>query len=118
MRRQNPGTSNNDTAHTLGRRIMIQRTTLSGFRHYDAPRLWPALQPRVLLTLRREAGNPHDCNAVALHWRGRKLGYLPRQSNLVVARLLDRDRSISARIVALAPEADRNERIQVDVLMH
>lgn len=106
----------NDPA--LGRRITLQRTTLSGFRHYDAPRLWLALQPNALLTLEREHDNPHDDDAVALHWRGHKLGYLPRRENLVVARLLDKARSLSARIVRLTPDAERNARIGIEVLMH
>ena len=102
----------------FGRRIAIQRTTLSGFRHYDAPRLWLALRPNVFLTLEREHDNPHDHDAVSLRWRGHKLGYLPRSENLVVARLLDRERSLSARIVRLAPDAERNARIGIEVLMH
>jgi hypothetical protein len=111
-----PADQGND--HMLGRRIAIQRTTLSGFRHYDAPRLWLALRPNVFLTLEREHDNPHDDDAVALRWRGHKLGYLPRSENLVVARLLDRERSLSARIVRLAPDAERNARIGIEVLMH
>ena len=102
----------------LGRDITIQRTTLSGFRHYEAPRLWLALQPNALLTLQREHDNPHDSDAVALLWRGHKLGYLPQRENLVVAHLLDKARSLSARIVRLAPDAERNARIGIKVLMH
>ena len=102
----------------LGRRITIQHTTLSGFRHHEAPRLWLALRPQLLLTLEREADNPHDKNAVMLRWRGLKLGYLPRAENLVVARLLDRQRSLSARIEGLSPSAACNARIRVEVLMH
>jgi len=100
------------------RRIQLQRTTVSGFRHHEAPRLWAALRPHATLTLEREADNPHDPNAVALRWRGRKLGYLPRGENLVVARLLDRKRRLSARVERLAAGAPRNARIRVEVLMH
>lgn len=110
------GTGNAEQA--LGRRITIQHTTLSGFRHHEAPLLWAALRPRSLLTLEHEADNPHDANAVILRWRGRKLGYLPRGENLVVATLLDRRRSLSARIERLSPNAERNARIRIEVLMH
>lgn len=102
----------------LGRRISLQHTTLAGFRHHEAPGLWPALTRQASLTLRREADNPHDPNAVALLWRGRKLGYLPRGENLVPARLLDRSRQLSARIERLDPNAERNRRIRIEVLMH
>ncbi|MGB5733088.1 MAG: HIRAN domain-containing protein [Thiohalocapsa sp.] len=109
---------NQSNNQALGRHITIQRTTLSGFRHHDAPRLWLALQPGALLTLQRERDNPHDEDAVALHWRGHKLGYLPQRENLVAARLLDKARSLSARIIRLAPDAERNARIGIKVLMH
>jgi hypothetical protein len=113
-----PDKVNNNAERALGRYITIQHTTLSGFRHHEAPLLWSALRPRSLLTLEREADNPHDANAVMLRWRGRKLGYLPRGENLVVATLLDRQRSLSARIERLSPNAARNARICIEVLMH
>jgi hypothetical protein len=75
------------------------------------------LARRTRLTLERERDNPHDPDAVALHWRGRKLGYLPRGENLVAARLLDRQRPLSARIERLDPTAQRNARIRIEVLM-
>jgi hypothetical protein len=97
--------------------IRLQRSTLAGFRHHDAPRLWPALARREPLTLERELDNPHDPNAVALRWRGRKLGYLPRGENLVAARLLERQRHLCARIERLDPDAERNARIGIEVLL-
>ena len=99
------------------RPIALQHTQLAGFRHHEAPQLWPALARRTQLTLERERDNPHDPNAVALRWRGRKLGYLPRGENLVAARLLDRQRPLSARIERLDPTAEHNARIGIEVLM-
>jgi hypothetical protein len=99
------------------RQIRLQQTSLAGFRHHEAPDLWDALSRRARLCLAREADNPHDPNAVALLWRGRKLGYLPRGENLVAARLLDRSRSLSARIARLDPGADYNRRIGIEVLL-
>jgi hypothetical protein len=115
MAKQHPRTRRNSI---LGRQIPLQHTMLAGFRHHDAPSLWPALGPREPLDLRREADNPHDPQAVALLWRGRKLGYLPRRENLVAARLLDRSRNLSARIARVDPKADYNRRIAVEVLLH
>jgi hypothetical protein len=99
------------------RSIRLQHSTLAGFRHHEAPQLWPALARRAPLTLEREPDNPHDANAVALRWRGRKLGYLPRGENLVAACLLDRRRQLSARIERLDPSAERNARIGIEVIL-
>ncbi len=97
--------------------IQLQRSSIAGFRHHAAPQLWPALARSAPLTLTREADNPHDPNAVALCWRGRKLGYLPRGENLVAARLLDRHRHLSARIARLDAAAERNARISIEILL-
>jgi hypothetical protein len=97
---------------------VIQHSPIAGFRHHEAPLLWDALRPRLAVTVAREPNNSHDPDAAALFWRGHKLGYLPRGENFLVARLLECDRPISARIRRLLPNAERNLRIQVEVILH
>jgi hypothetical protein len=103
---------------TLGRRIVIQHSRLAGFRHHAAPRFWAALRGRTSLFLSREPDNPHDPDAVALHWRGHKLGYLPRGENFLVARLLDEQRCLSAQVERLSPNAEHDHRVALAVLLH
>ncbi|MGB1111009.1 MAG: HIRAN domain-containing protein, partial [Gammaproteobacteria bacterium] len=91
------------------KRFVLQRTSLAGFRHHEAPQLWPALRRGQSLTLVREPDNAHDPQAVVVQWRGRKLGYLPRKANLVAAVLLDKGRTLTARIDGLSPRAERNQ---------
>lgn len=98
--------------------LVIQHSRLAGFRHHAAPQVWSALSRGSRLSLEPERDNPHDPDAVAVYWRGAKLGYLPRSENLVAARLLARRRSLSARIRRLIPEAENNRRLELDVLMH
>ncbi|MCG6895906.1 MAG: HIRAN domain-containing protein [Thiocapsa sp.] len=102
----------------LGSPFVIQRSRLAGFCHHEALALWPALRTGTALTLAAERHNPHDAEAVAIHWRGHKLGYLPRWENLVVARLLARRRRLSARIRRLIPHADHDQRVELEILMH
>lgn len=105
------------SAAVLGRPLVIQRSRLAGFRHHAAPALWAALQSGAQLNLTAEQDNPHDPQAVAVYWRGCKLGYLPRAENLVAARLLARHRTLGARIRRLRPEADDEQRMELEVLM-
>lgn len=102
----------------LGRALVIQSSRLAGFRHHAAPSVWLALRRGAPLTLALETDNPADPDAVAVFWRGRKLGYLPRSENLVAARLLGRQRRLSARVRSLVPAAEPNARLRLDVLMH
>lgn len=103
--------------NTPGRPLVIQHSRLAGFRHHAAPQIWPALRRGCSLSLRAERENPYDPDAVAVYWRGVKLGYLPRSENLVASRLLGR-RNLSARIRRLDPGAEVDRRLEFDVLMH
>jgi hypothetical protein len=105
------------SAAVLGRPLVIQHSRLAGFSHHAAPALWPALHAGTSLNLTAEEDNPHDPQAVAVYWRGRKLGYLPRTENLVAARLLARHRALGARICRLRPEANDDRRMELEVLM-
>jgi hypothetical protein len=111
-----PGTTDLSPA-VLGRALVIQQSRVVGLRHHAAPALWPALHAGVPLVLAAETDNPHDPQAVAVFWRGCKLGYLPRTENLVVSRLLARHRTLGARVQRLHPDAPHDQRLWVEVLM-
>lgn len=67
------------------------------------------------LVLEREARNPYDSQAIRLLWRRVMIGFVPRQKNEVLARLLDHKRQLSAKIVELHPEADPWKRVRVGI---
>jgi len=96
--------------------LLVQSSPLAGFRYAEAAAVWPLLQLGDALELVREAGNPHDPNAVRVEWRGRKLGYVPRRDNAAVARHLDRGTALEARIAALRQNRNRTVRIELDII--
>lgn len=49
----------------------------------------------------REAANPYDADAVAVHLDGLKLGFIPREANSPVARLVDRGDCVTAEAVRI-----------------
>jgi hypothetical protein len=98
-------------------RLLVPSSPLAGFAHYAAGEVWPRLRIGDALELRREADNPHDPNAVALAWRGRKLGYVPRSANAALARGLDRGARLRARISRLAPHPNPARRLEFEVFM-
>lgn len=98
-------------------RLLVQSSPLAGFRHYAAAEVWAELQVGDHLELLRESGNPHDANAVAVAWRGRKLGYVPRRDNATLAWGLDRGERLRARISRLAPHPNPARRIEIEVFV-
>lgn len=96
-------------------RLVVQSSPLAAFAYYDAADVWPALKVGDRLELRREAGNPHDANAVAVEWRGRKLGYVPRRENATLAWALDRGDRLRARISLLRSHPNPARRLEFEV---
>ena len=96
--------------------IIVQRSPLAGFRHYEAPRFWQELAPGQRLALVREPDNPHDANAVRIEWNGHMLGYLPRRENGAVARQLDRGAALAARVAQVRRNRNHTVRVEVEVV--
>lgn len=96
-------------------RILVQDSPLAGFRYYGAAGVWRELRVGDRLELAREHGNPHDANAVAVLWRGHKLGYVPRRDNAALAWGLDTGAPLRARISALAEHANPARRVRFEV---
>jgi hypothetical protein len=79
--------------------LLLLETRIAGSHHYQFAKLRQRLAPGQTLQLIREVDNRHDHRAVALHWHGRALGYLPRSDNVVIAQLLDRGLPLRAEIL-------------------
>ena len=97
--------------------IVVQRSPLAGFRHYDGVNVWRDMKPGDRLQLVREPDNPYDANAVRVEWRGIKLGYVPRRDNAAVARQMDRGNALEARVAALRENRNRSVRIEFEVVV-
>ena len=96
-------------------RLLVQNSPLAGFRYHAAAEVWGELRVGDRLELAREPGNPHDANAVAVLWRGRVLGYVPRRENAALAWGLDRGTPLRARISALTEHPNPARRVRFEV---
>ena len=97
--------------------LLVQSSPLAGFRYGEAEAVTPMLRPGDALELVREHDNPHDPNAVRVEWRGRKLGYVPRRENAVLAWGLDRGTPMRARVSRLAEHPNPARRIEFEVYL-
>lgn len=97
-------------------RILIQSSPLAGAQYHALAEVRDALRVGDLLSLVREPENRRDRRAIRVEWRGRKLGYLPRAENRVVAAALDRGERLVARIARLRDDPDPWRRVEIEVL--
>jgi hypothetical protein len=90
---------------------------VAGFQYYAGKRLWEGLKVGDALALVRDAGNPHDANAIRIEWRGEMLGHVPRAGNASVAKLMDKGVKVSGRIVHLQPGRSHWQRIMFEIVL-
>ena len=108
----------------MTRDIFLTRQTVVGTRYVgDADALVEELVPGSRVTLLHEADNRFDARAVmVIDAEGRKLGYIPRHQNAVIAALLDAGKSFYG-IVPEKPQKydDENDvsafRFRIDLYM-
>lgn len=73
---------------------------IAGGWYHDLAAALPTLTPGTRLLLRSEPDNPHDANAIAVSNRaGLMLGYIPREANAPIARLLRLGADIEATVI-------------------
>jgi len=78
--------------------FLIQVSPIAGLYYHEAGEVWEELAEGDSLELVREPANPYDWKAVAVYWKGYKLGYLPRRENMAVAQMMDRGYQLVGRL--------------------
>jgi hypothetical protein len=84
------------------KKFYLLQCFVAGFRFYKGMDLLPDMQEGDLLDLVREPDNEFDKSAIALHWNGEKIGFIPKAENAFLSKLLDAEAlELSAEIVHL-----------------
>ena len=86
-------------AAPFAKEIFLIETHVAGTSHIPIRQIEPTLTNGTSLVLRRESVNPHDPLAILiLTENGEKLGYVPRDRNEILARLMDAGKFLIARL--------------------
>ena len=88
------------TIDVLVKDILVLECLVAGTSFRKMENIEPQLTSEVKLKICREAKNEYDEFAVALHFDNIKVGYIPREKNEVVARLMDAGKQFFATIRA------------------
>jgi len=73
------------------------------------------LQDGDILDLKRERKNRFDSRAIALVYKGTKVGFVPRHENGVISSLLDQNVQISAYVLHVDYDSPTWERVFVEL---
>lgn len=83
------------------RDIYLFDTYVAGTTHIeDIEIIEPSINKDDKLVFYREADNPHDPQAILIETvKGEKIGYVPRQDNIIFSRLMDAGKSIFGKVI-------------------
>ena len=83
----------------FAKEIFLIETHVAGTSQPSSREIEPTLAVNDSLVLRREINNPHDSLAILiLTESGEKFGYVPRDRNEILARLMDAGKFLFARL--------------------
>lgn len=97
------------------RQVPMNEFPIAGFRYHNGADALPLLQPGTVLTLRAQADNPHDPNAVEIRYGALKLGYVPRFCNHHLSQLLQNQVSLACEVTRVATDAPPWDAVAVRV---
>lgn len=80
--------------------ILVLECIVAGTSFRKLTKVEPDLDAEVKLEVKREKDNQHDEYAIALYFGKTKVGFIPRDKNEVIARLLDAGKNFFATINA------------------
>lgn len=84
----------------MPREILVLECLIAGTSFRKLESVEAELKSEVKLELKRETGNQHDEMAIGLWFNNNKVGYIPRDKNEVIARLIDAGKSFYAVLQA------------------
>lgn len=98
------------------RKIYLLQSFVRGFRFYEGPKIINEINKSGLLELVREPDNQYDPCAIALHFNGKKIGFLPMESNEMLSILMDAELiALQAEITYIETQAADWEKIHIAV---
>jgi hypothetical protein len=87
---------------------------IAGFTYYEGVLVFDKLKIGTELRLKPEPENRYDANAVAIYFKKRKIGFVPRTCNKPIAAILDAGHKIfELRVQQVKPDAHPENQMHV-----
>jgi hypothetical protein len=97
-------------------KIHLKSVYIAGFSYYDGAEVFENLKVGTKIKLKHDKDNHYDENAVALYFKDCKLGYVPKDSNFEIAKVLMSGHKIFTGIVQQVDEREHpNHQIRVGI---
>lgn len=97
------------------REVRLCSPYVAGFQFYKGEEIESRFKENDTLLLRRQPDNKYDRYAIEVIHGGVKIGYIPRDENRVVARMIDQNIEVKGRIAKIRPESPTWQRVKMRV---
>jgi len=96
------------------KKTYLMTCLVAGLQYYDDLEIWQELKAGQELILEPETDNKYDRHAVAIKWKEHKLGYIPRNENRHIAKILKAGwNPYQILIESIYDDRPMNERMEV-----
>ena len=83
----------------FSREIFLLDIVVAGTTHCEhIYEVFPRLEKGLVLRMQRHPENKHDENAIAIYYEKVRIGWVPRELNLIISRLMDAGKAFFCRI--------------------
>ena len=83
----------------FSREIFLLDIVVAGTTHCEhIDEVFPQLEKGLVLRMQRHPENKHDENAIAIYYEKVRIGWVPRELNLIISRLMDAGKAFFCRI--------------------
>lgn len=97
-------------------KVYLLQFFVRGFQYYHGPKIIHLINKYKLAELHREPDNKYDPDAIAVYFDEFKIGYVPREHNLILAKILDAGLiDIQAEIRHIEPKAQTWEQVNMAI---
>ena len=103
--------------NTMNTKEYYKSFHISGFTYYEGPLAFKKLKVGTPLILKAEPENRYDENAVAVYLDDQKLGFIPKEKNYSISKLLNKGHDVFEAYVQQKDKKEHPER-QVRVVVY
>ena len=98
------GFIHNGTINSFNEDIYLITVYVAGLFHYvDMNTFDKEIKEKDSLDLFREPNNEYDKKAILVKFKDKKIGYVPRQYNLILANLMDAGKMLYGKVSSVSP---------------
>lgn len=83
-----------------GRYKNIKRVNVTGLSHHNYAMFAKQIEVGDELVMERDVTNRFDQNAIRLLWNGEQIGWVPKEQNDVIAKLMDANLDVRCAVIS------------------